>query len=81
MSTEIVKYSWVETHKELVKFLAKNENNQKGLIDLLKKVGIIGFIDKEANGESFDLEEIDPFSFFCYIYKHGPQKKLEFLQK
>lgn len=81
MDTDIVKYSWVETHKELVKYLAKNQNNQKGLIALLKKVGITGFTDKDTNGNIIELEELDPFSFFCFIYKFGPHKRLEFLQK
>lgn len=81
MSNEIIKYSWVETHKEIVKYLAKNQNNQKQLIELLKKVGITGFNDKDANGKAIDLEEIDPFTFFCYIYKYGSQRRLSNLQK
>ncbi len=81
MEKEIVKYSWVETHKELVKFLANNQNNQKQLIDLLKKVGITGFKDKDSSGDNIELEEIDPFTFFCYIYKHGDQNRLNYLQK
>ncbi len=81
MSKEIVKYSWVETHKELVKFLAENQDNQKQLIDLLKKVGITGFNDKDTNGESIELDEIDPFTFFFYLYKHGRQRRLKNLQK
>jgi hypothetical protein len=48
--SEIIKYSWVETHKEISQFLAKNEDNQLELIDLLKKVGITGFKDKDATG-------------------------------
>lgn len=81
MDNEIVKFSWVETHKELVKYLAKNQNNQKDLITLLKKVGVTLFNDKDADGSQIDLEEIDPFTFFCYIYKYGTQKRLLYLQK
>jgi len=81
MSEEIIKYSWVETHKELVKFLAENQDNQKRLIGLLKKVGITGFNDKDENGESIELDEIDPFTFFFYIYKYGSQRRLKNLQK
>ena len=81
METKDAKYSWVETHEELVHYLAKKQDDQKGLINLLKKVGITNFNDKEVDDKSIDLDEIDPFSFFCYMYKFGPGKKLEFLQK
>lgn len=80
MDKEIEKYSWVETHKEIVKFLAKNEDNQKRLIDLLKKAGATIFNDKDIDGKRIDLDEIDPFTFFCYIYKYGVHKRLEILQ-
>ena len=82
MTEEKVKYTWVETHKALVKFLAENQNNQKRLIDLLKKIGIaIGFNDKDENGRIIELDEIDPFSFFCFIYKFGSEKRLGYLQE
>ena len=80
MNKEIVRYSWVETHKEIVKFLAKKKNNHKPLIDLLKKVGITGFKDNDTEGDT-SLDDIDPFTFFCYIYKYGSKKRLEYLQK
>src|SRR5690606_37500544 len=32
-------------------------------------------------GKAIELEEIDPFTFFCYIYKYGDAKRLEFLQE
>ena len=80
MNKDIVRYSWVETHKEIVKFLAKKKNNHKPLIDLLKKVGITGFKDNDTEGDT-SLDDIDPFTFFCYIYKYGSKKRLEYLQK
>lgn len=39
MSNEPIRFSWVATHKEIVQFLVTKQNNQKELIDLLKKVG------------------------------------------
>ncbi|MBL0264055.1 MAG: hypothetical protein IPQ05_09290 [Leptospiraceae bacterium] len=81
MSNEPIRFSWVATHKELVQFLATKQNNQKELIDLLKKVGITNFNDKDANGKEIDLIEIDPFTFFSYIYKFGSEKRLSILQK
>ncbi len=81
-NTEVVKYSWVQTHKELVEYLSKNKDNQKGLIEILKQAGITNaFKDRDANGETIELEEIDPFSFFCFIYKYGPDRRLAYLQK
>lgn len=81
MSNEPIRYSWVATHKEIVQFLATKQNNQIELIDLLKKVGITNFNDKDSNGKDIDLIEIDPFTFFCYIYKYGSEKRLFILQK
>ena len=76
------KFTWVETHKELTQFLSTKENSQKELIDLLKSVGITPFNDKEELGEhDIELNEIDPFTFFCYIYKYGPERRQKYLQK
>lgn len=76
------KFSWVETHKELTQFLSTKENSQKELINLLKSVGINPFNDKAKLGEhDTELDEIDPFTFFCYIYKYGPKRRLKYLQK
>ena len=76
------KFTWVETHKELTQFLSTKENSQKELIDLLKSVGITPFNDKEKLGDhDIELNEIDPFTFFCYIYKYGPERRLKYLQK
>ncbi|MBT3423715.1 MAG: hypothetical protein HOD63_03550 [Bacteroidetes bacterium] len=46
--TEAMKFSWVDTHKEIVKFLLTQQNNQKGLIDLLKSIGITGLKDRKS---------------------------------
>jgi len=75
-------FSWVQTHKELTEFLRSKKNSQPELIQLLKSVGIGPLNDKaEIGNHDIDLEEIDPFTFFCYIYKYGPKKRLGFLQK
>lgn len=74
-------FSWVETHKQLANYLKNQQNNQKGLIDLLRNVGISPFNDKSKKGD-FDttLDEIDPFTFFCYIHKYGSDKRISILQ-
>jgi 5-methylcytosine-specific restriction enzyme B len=75
------KFSWIQTHKELVKYLEDKENDQKGIIEILKNVGITPLNDEIIKGEKSDLSEIDPFTFFFYIYKYGSEKRLEYLQK
>lgn len=76
------KFTWVETHKQITQFLSKKESSQKELIDLLKQVGIGPFNDKtDEGGHDIELEEIDPFTFFCYIYKYGADKRLKNLQE
>lgn len=81
MSEEPVKYSWVNTHKQIVNYLSQQKENQVELIQLLKGIGITAFSDIDATGNQIDLSEIDPFTFFCYLYKHGPTKRLYYLQK
>ena len=62
------KFTWVKTHKELTLFLSNKENSQKELIGILKSVGIIPFNDKAKHGDhDIELDEIDPFTFFCYF--------------
>lgn len=76
------KFSWVETHKQLVQYLSTKQNSQKELIQILKSIGIGPFNDKSDIGDHYiELEEIDPFTFFCYIYKYGTKRRLEFLSK
>jgi predicted RNA-binding protein with PUA-like domain len=75
-------FSWVQTHKELTGFLSSKENSQLELIQLLRSVGIGPLNDKSESGNhDIDLEEIDPFTFFCYIYKYGSKRRLTYLQK
>ena len=81
MSKEEVNFSWVQTHKEIVEYLSTKRNAQVELIELLKAVGITGFHDEDPKGHRIELKEIDPFTFFCYIYKYGSVKRLELLQK
>ena len=76
------RFSWVETHHQISEFLKDKENSQLELIQLLKSIGISPFNDKESPGDhDIELTEIDPFTFFCYIYKYGERRRLEFLQK
>mgnify|MGYP000070698526 CR=1 FL=1 len=76
------KFSWVETHIQITEFLKQKEDSQNELIDLLKSVGITPFNDKEHDGISdIELNEIDPFTFFCYIYKYGEERRLNYLQE
>jgi 5-methylcytosine-specific restriction protein B len=75
------KFSWVKTHQELSGYLLTKRNQQEELITLLKSVGIEeGFRDRTKNGEMIDLVEIDPFTFYRFIYKYGEKKRLKFLQ-
>ncbi len=75
------KFSWVNTHKQITEYLGTKENSQPELIGLLKSVGISPFNDKDNSGKhNIELDEIDPFTFYCYIYKYGSKRRLAFLQ-
>jgi len=75
------KFSWIDTHNKIVHYLLTTEHDQKSLIDLLKSVGITPFNDRDINGNTFELDEIDPFTFFFYIYKYGSVRRLKNLQE
>ena len=73
------KFTWVKTHGEITDFLKTKENSQAELIEILKSIGITPFKDKGKSGDQFiELEEIDPFTFFCYIYIWQSKKALLF---
>lgn len=76
------KFSWVDTHKKITEYLSTKENSQHELIELLKSIGIGPFNDKAGEGNhDIELDEIDPFTFYCYIYKYGPKRRLKYLQE
>lgn len=60
-------------HYKIAEYLSEKEDKQKGLIQLLKSIGIGPFNDKSKEGKEYDidLEEIDPFTFFCYLHKYS----------
>ena len=73
-------FTWVKTHHEIVEYLRTQRNNQPHLVEILRKVGINGLHDENKIGERIDLKVIDPFTFFCFIYKYGSEKRLKVLQ-
>lgn len=66
-------FTWIDTHYKIAEYLSEKEDDQKGLIQLLKSIGIGPFNDKSKEGKEYDidLEEIDPFTFFCYLHKYS----------
>jgi len=74
-------FTWVETYREIVDFLKDKKDDQKSLINLLKEIGITGFNDQDKDDKKIELSEIDPFTFFCYLNKYGPEKRINFFQK
>lgn len=73
-------FTWVPAHKIIVEWLQEKERTQREMISILKDLGITGFKDTDTNDKEIELTEIDPFTFFCYLYKHGSEKRLELLQ-
>ncbi len=73
-------FTWVPTYKAIVQFLKDKQNDQVGLIDLLKDSGCDVFNDQNPEDNIIVLDEIDPFSFFCYLNKYFRQR-LGILQK
>ncbi len=66
----MTKFSWIPIYREIAEKLLEHENNQKGLIDIIRNIGeqglpIISLIDKDQNDKEIQLTEIDPFTFFA----------------
>src|SRR5690625_2711321 len=80
MADTTPKFTWVQTHKELAQYLRDKQDDQKGLIELLKEAGSTSFKEPDESGNSIDLIEIDPFTFFGYIHKYGDNRRLSILQ-
>lgn len=75
------KFTWVNAYKEIANWLLTKENKQPLLIETLKGVGVELSSDLNEKGEYFELNEIDPFTFFAYINKYKKDsKRLEILK-
>src|SRR5262245_33991343 len=63
-------FTWIPLYRELATRLAEWEARQPELIALLEQlreegVKVTPLMDKDANGETFLLKELDPFTFFA----------------
>lgn len=76
-------HSWVKTHRELVKKLSDYKNRQEELISILESSGVEKdtLIDENIAEKRVNLSEIDPYDFFCFVYKYGVARRLKILQK
>lgn len=75
------KYTWVPVHKQIAEKLLMYEDRQHELIELLKDIGIGSVDDRDKEGNVIELQEIDPFSFFFFLYKYRQDQNLKNLQK
>jgi len=74
-------FTWIEAHKAIAEKLLSYRQNQHALIEILKKAEIDGFNDQSEAGVAVPLVEIDPFTFFSYIYKHGALRNKRTVRK
>jgi len=74
-------YTWVPTHKELANELTNYRDRQSELVRNLEEAGVDSdtLIDEDDTGR-IRLQQIDPFTFYCLIHKHGNEKRLKILQ-
>lgn len=74
-------YEWVDFFYNLSEVFLTFENEQPALIEILKKAGISnGFEDEVKKGLKTPLQQIDPFSAWALILKHGPARRSEILE-
>lgn len=74
-------YTWLPVYKEIVSQIRNYREDHKGLISLLREAGCDSFNDKDAAGTTFTLDEIDPFTFLCYLNKYGDPRRKKVLTK
>lgn len=74
-------YNWTQTHLELAAYLKDKRSETAALIELLKESGVNVMQDQSQPGVSVPLEEMDPFTFICHIYKYGEKKRLDIIQR
>ncbi|WP_018616389.1 hypothetical protein [Segetibacter koreensis] len=74
-------FTWIEAHQAIAEKLLGYRDNQLELIEILKQAGVDGFNDEDVEDNKVPLTEIDPFTFFSYIYKHGPLRNKLVLRK
>jgi len=66
-----VQFTWVPFMIELGQKLLDYEKRQSEMVDLLREAGVEGgLIDRDAEGKSMPLAEIDPFTFVAQIHKY-----------
>ncbi len=80
ISTRKQHFTWVPAHYQIADWIQQYESKQDELVQMLKDIGITVFKDIDDGDREIELNEIDPFTFFCYIYKYGPVKRLALLQ-
>jgi hypothetical protein len=68
-------YTWVSVYQEITSRIRSYRNDQSGLLEILKQAGADGFDDKDGEGNTIPLAEIDPFTFFCYLNKYGDVRR------
>lgn len=77
----MAKFTWVDTYKEISQWLLSKEKEQPYLIKILKEVGVEVSNDINEHGERFELNEIDPFTFFAHLNKYKKDsKRIEILK-
>ena len=70
------KFTWVPVFKAVAEWLSGYEGRQSELVGILKSVGIdAGLDDRDKDGNTIPLTEIDPFTFFCMFTKYGVNKR------
>jgi len=72
-----LKFTWIQTHKQLADYFLSCEDKQDHLLNLLKKANVKSMNDKtEPDGEWKEMKEIDPFTFMAYINKYKDKRLL-----
>jgi|GEM_PF-1975235 len=73
-------YTWIPAYSQIVQKLLTCKDKQSQLLADLKQIGADVFNDKDVNGESMELDEIDPFTFICYLNKYGDLRRKKMLR-
>jgi 5-methylcytosine-specific restriction protein B len=74
-------FTWIEAHQAIANKILDYRNRQIELLDILRAAGINVYDEQAVEGTSEPATELDPFTFFSYIYKHSEVRNKKFLRK
>lgn len=73
-------FDWVPFFEEMAQKLRAYRGKQHELIEVLRRANVKGLDDENPKGTKIPLAEVDPFTFFALLNKHGTANRQRILE-